>query len=91
MDAYLLDTLRIVSSDDVGKDEGTVQLLLRKHDDVSDELQSFDTHIKQLYEKAESLPVDVSPLLRFIFSFDFLPKQCISKGMHTVCAQLSAL
>lgn len=60
VDAYLLDTLRVVSSDDVGKDEGTVQLLLRKHDDVSDELQTFDTQIKQLYQKAEALPVDVS-------------------------------
>ncbi|PIO75508.1 spectrin repeat-containing domain protein [Teladorsagia circumcincta] len=59
VDAYLLDTLRLVSSDDVGKDEGTVQLLLRKHDDVTDELKSFDTHIKQLYQKAEALPPDV--------------------------------
>ncbi|VDO32364.1 unnamed protein product [Haemonchus placei] len=58
VDAYLLDTLRIISSDDVGKDEGTVQLLLRKHDDVSDELKSFDTHIQQLYQKAEALPPD---------------------------------
>ncbi|KAK6756847.1 hypothetical protein RB195_014959 [Necator americanus] len=58
VDAYLLDTLRVVSSDDVGKDEGTVQLLLKKHDDVSDELQTFDTQIKQLYQKAEALPVD---------------------------------
>ncbi|KAK6028332.1 spectrin repeat-containing domain protein, partial [Ostertagia ostertagi] len=59
VDAYLLDTLRLVSSDDVGKDEGTVQLLLRKHDDVTDELKGFDTHIKQLYQKAEALPPDV--------------------------------
>ncbi|CAI4222623.1 unnamed protein product [Auanema sp. JU1783] len=58
VDAYLLDTLRVVSSDDVGKDEGTVQLLLRKHDDVSEELQVFDEHIKQLYQKVEALPVD---------------------------------
>lgn len=58
VDAHLLDTLRVVSSDDVGKDEGTVQLLLRKHDDVDENLQNFDTHIKQLYQKAESLPVE---------------------------------
>ncbi|KJH51468.1 spectrin repeat-containing domain protein [Dictyocaulus viviparus] len=58
VDAYLLDTLRIVSSDDIGKDEGTVQLLLKKHDDVSDVLQTFDTHIKELYQKAEALPLD---------------------------------
>ena len=31
MDAWLLDTLRIVSSKDVGKDEASVQSLLKKH------------------------------------------------------------
>ena len=42
-------------SDDIGKDEGTVQMLLKKHDDVSDELQNFDMHIKQLYAKAGNI------------------------------------
>ena len=31
VDAWLLDTLRIVSSKDVGKDEASVQSLLKKH------------------------------------------------------------
>ncbi|ULT90413.1 hypothetical protein L3Y34_008629 [Caenorhabditis briggsae] len=56
VDRYLYDTLRVMSSEDVGKDEGTVQLLLKKHDDVTDELQNFDQHIKVLHAKAESLP-----------------------------------
>ncbi|GMR59132.1 hypothetical protein PMAYCL1PPCAC_29327 [Pristionchus mayeri] len=62
VDARLLDTLRVVSSDDVGKDEGSVQLLLRKHDDVDGELQAFEEHIKQLHQKAESLPPDAREL-----------------------------
>lgn len=49
MDAYLVDTLRLVGSEDVGKDEGTVQLLIRKHDDVSEDLLKFDENIKQLH------------------------------------------
>ncbi len=60
MDAYLLDTLRIVSSEDVGKDEGTVQSLIKKHDVVSDELETFVKTVDQLQSQATALPVDVS-------------------------------
>ncbi|MCP9264820.1 Spectrin beta chain [Dirofilaria immitis] len=56
VDAYLVDTLRLVGSEDVGKDEGTVQLLIKKHDDVSDDLLKFEENIKQLHIQAESLP-----------------------------------
>lgn len=49
VDAYLVDTLRLVGSEDVGKDEGTVQLLIKKHDDVSDDLLKFEENIKQLH------------------------------------------
>uniref|UniRef100_A0A1I8EKU7 Spectrin beta chain n=1 Tax=Wuchereria bancrofti TaxID=6293 RepID=A0A1I8EKU7_WUCBA len=56
VDAYLVDTLRLVGSEDVGKDEGTVQLLIKKHDDVSDDLLKFEENIKQLHMQAESLP-----------------------------------
>uniref|UniRef100_A0A914XEU2 Spectrin beta chain n=1 Tax=Plectus sambesii TaxID=2011161 RepID=A0A914XEU2_9BILA len=58
VDAYLLDTLRVVSSDDVGKDEGTVQMLIRKHDDVSEELVGFQKHVDTLLAQADTLPVD---------------------------------
>ncbi|VDN06971.1 unnamed protein product [Thelazia callipaeda] len=56
VDAYLVDTLRLIGSEDVGKDEGTVQLLIKKHDDVRDDLLRFDENIKQLHIQAESLP-----------------------------------
>ncbi|CAJ0579409.1 unnamed protein product, partial [Mesorhabditis spiculigera] len=58
VDAHLLDTLRVVSSDDVGRDESTAKLLLQKHDTVDRDLDKFDEHIKQLHEKAEALPVE---------------------------------
>jgi len=31
VDAWMLDTLRLVSSEDVGKDEASVQSLIKKH------------------------------------------------------------
>lgn len=49
VDAYLVDTLRLVGSEDVGKDEGTVQLLIRKHDDVSEDLLKFEDNVRQLH------------------------------------------
>uniref|UniRef100_A0A158R574 Spectrin beta chain n=1 Tax=Syphacia muris TaxID=451379 RepID=A0A158R574_9BILA len=56
VDAYLVDTLRLVGSEDVGKDKGTVQLLIKKHDEVSDELLKFDENVRQLRLQAEALP-----------------------------------
>ncbi|CAD5231758.1 unnamed protein product [Bursaphelenchus xylophilus] len=56
VDGLLLDTLRVVSSDDVGRDEGTVGVLLKKHDGVKDDLDKFDQHIVQLQAQVESLP-----------------------------------
>lgn len=56
VDAYLLDTMRVVSTDDVGHDEQSVQALLKKHDGVSEELERFDRHITQLEAQAQQLP-----------------------------------
>ncbi|KAI6219065.1 Spectrin beta chain [Aphelenchoides besseyi] len=56
LDGYLLDTLRVVSSDDVGRDEGSVQALIKKHEGVKDELDSFEKHIVQLQSTVETLP-----------------------------------
>jgi hypothetical protein len=59
VDAYLLDTMRVVSTDDVGHDEQSVQALLKKHDGVSEELERFDRHIAQLEAQAQQLPEEV--------------------------------
>lgn len=49
------DTLRLVSSDDVGRDEASVQSLLKKHKDVTDELKNYQSVIEALHEQAANL------------------------------------
>jgi spectrin beta len=51
----MLDTLRLVSSDDVGRDEASVQSLLKKHKDITDELQNYESVIQALHEQANNL------------------------------------
>ena len=55
VDTWMLDTLRLVSSEDVGRDEASVQSLLKKHKDVTDELQNYSSVITALHEQAQSL------------------------------------
>lgn len=56
VDGYLLDTLRVVSSDDVGRDEESAAALLKKHEGVKEELETFGKHIVQLQSHVETLP-----------------------------------
>lgn len=51
IDAWMLDTKKLVTSEDVGRDEANVQSLLKKHKDVSDELKSYATAIEQLHQQ----------------------------------------
>jgi len=51
--------MRVVSTDDVGHDEQSVQALLKKHDGVSEELERFGRHIAQLEAQAQQLPEPV--------------------------------
>lgn len=51
----MLDTLRLVSSEDVGRDEANVQSLLKKHKDVTDELKNYSSTIETLHKQAEQL------------------------------------
>jgi len=55
VDIWMLDTLRLVSSEDIGRDEANVQSLLKKHKDVSDELKNYATTIEQLNQQAGQL------------------------------------
>ncbi|KRY58051.1 Spectrin beta chain [Trichinella britovi] len=55
-EAWLLDSLRILSSEDVGKDEPSVQHLIKQHDGVTEELQNGRNSLDQLYAQAEQLP-----------------------------------
>lgn len=55
VDIWMLDTLRLVSSEDVGRDEANVQSLLRKHNDVAEELKNYETTIQALHKQASEL------------------------------------
>ncbi|XP_060077133.1 spectrin beta chain-like isoform X2 [Ylistrum balloti] len=55
VDAWMLDTLRLVSSEDVGKDEASVQSLIKKHKEVTDELKNYESTIAALHEQAANL------------------------------------
>lgn len=51
----MLDNLRLASSQDVSSDEAIVQDLLRKHAQVTDELQNYSGTIDALHQQAEQL------------------------------------
>ncbi|XP_049795155.1 spectrin beta chain isoform X2 [Schistocerca nitens] len=55
VDIWMLDTLRLVSSEDVGRDEANVQSLLKKHKDVTDELKNYAGAIEALHQQASQL------------------------------------
>lgn len=55
----MLDTLRLVSSEDVGRDEANVQSLLKKHKEATDELKNYSSVIDALHAQAEALGDDV--------------------------------
>ncbi|KAK2182078.1 hypothetical protein NP493_368g02093 [Ridgeia piscesae] len=55
VDTWMYDTWRMVSSEDVGHDETSVQALLKKHKDVTDGLHNYHTVITALHEQAENL------------------------------------
>ena len=63
VDTWILDKLRLISSEDFGKDEASVQSLLKKHQDFSDELENYSTIIQALHEQAASLGEGVQALL----------------------------
>jgi spectrin beta len=55
VDAWMLDTLRLVSSEDVGIDEANAQSLLKKHNESTEELKSYSSVIDALKEQASAL------------------------------------
>jgi hypothetical protein len=53
VDAWMMDILRLVSSEDVGKDEANVQTLLKKHEDVADKIKDFQSTIEALQQQKQ--------------------------------------
>ncbi|XP_065158343.1 spectrin beta chain isoform X2 [Atheta coriaria] len=60
IDLWMLDTLRLVSSEDVGRDEAQAQSLLKKHKDVTEELKNYASVIQSLHEQAQQLGSDLA-------------------------------
>uniref|UniRef100_A0A8D1B7E7 Spectrin beta chain n=2 Tax=Sus scrofa TaxID=9823 RepID=A0A8D1B7E7_PIG len=56
IDAWMLDILKIVSSNDVGHDEYSTQSLVKKHKDVAEEIANYRPTIDSLHEQAGALP-----------------------------------
>ncbi|XP_076360233.1 spectrin beta chain-like isoform X3 [Tachypleus tridentatus] len=55
IDTWMLDTLRLVSSEDIGRDEANVQSLLKKHKDVTEDLKNFTNTVDTLHQQASNL------------------------------------
>merc|ERR1719461_2071947 len=73
VDNWMLDILKLVSSDDIGKDESNVQTLLKKHIEVTDELKNYQTTIDQLHDQASALGEEdreSAPVVERIASID---------------------
>lgn len=51
VDTWLVDTLRLVSTEDCGRDEASVEILLKKHSQVEVELKDFAEAIEALHEQ----------------------------------------
>ncbi|XP_030602691.1 spectrin family protein isoform X2 [Archocentrus centrarchus] len=56
MEAWIMETLRQVSSQDVGHDEFSTQTLARKQREIEEEIQSHHPLIDSLHEQAQALP-----------------------------------
>uniref|UniRef100_A0A3Q3NDD0 Spectrin beta chain n=1 Tax=Labrus bergylta TaxID=56723 RepID=A0A3Q3NDD0_9LABR len=56
MEAWIMETLRQVSSPEVGHDEFSTQTLARKQREIEEEIQSHRPGIDSLHEQAEALP-----------------------------------
>ena len=81
VDTWMLDTLRLVSSEDVGRDEASVHSLLAKHRNVTDELQNYSSVIQALHEQASNLGEQV-------ISFEIQVKIVNYFARNVTCSQL---
>ncbi|XP_055520757.1 spectrin beta chain, non-erythrocytic 1-like isoform X2 [Leucoraja erinacea] len=59
-EAWILDSLRLASSTEVGHDQYSTQTLAKKHREVEDEVHHHRPTIDALHEQARSLPSDTA-------------------------------
>ena len=62
VDTGMLDFLRLISSDDIGKDESNVQMLLKVHDNISKDLNDYTSVIDALQVFLNYRPSDLVSL-----------------------------
>ncbi|XP_071963526.1 spectrin beta chain-like isoform X2 [Antedon mediterranea] len=55
VDIWMLDTLRLVSSEDVGHDQASTESLIKKHKIMTTELDNYSKVIGSLHEQADQL------------------------------------
>lgn len=55
VETWITDTFRVVSSEDVGHDEASVQSLVKKHKNIMEEVTNYGDVIQQLHEQASEL------------------------------------
>lgn len=55
VEAWMLDFLRLVNSNDVGMDEANAQSLMKKHNDCCEELKNYYKTIEALKQQADNL------------------------------------
>lgn len=56
MEAWIMETFRQVSSQEVGHDEFSTQTLARKQREIEEEIQSHRPLIDSLHEQVQALP-----------------------------------
>lgn len=56
MEAWIMETFRQVSSQEVGHDEFSTQTLARKQREIEEEIKSHRPLIDSLHEQAQALP-----------------------------------
>merc|ERR550532_3556057 len=85
VDNWMLDILKLVSSDDIGKDESNVQTLLKKHKEVTDELKNYQATIDALHDQAGALGEEdreSAPVVERIASIDRRYKELLARRIE---------
>ncbi|KAI0980002.1 hypothetical protein GJ496_004961 [Pomphorhynchus laevis] len=79
--AWMLEMLRLVSSDDVGRDEHTAQNLLRKHGEVQNMLYAHREQIDQLTE-VEQRVTSLQRRFNELLSISSLRQRKLEEAIH---------
>lgn len=90
MEAWIMETLRQVSSQEVGHDEFSTQTLARKQREIEEEIQSHHPLIDSLHEQVQALPQAYVhyPEVR-VLSFSYFFNDCMLFVVLNYCLLLT--